>query len=255
MSAVPPIEPNAADESVEFIAADGWRLSGILRRRDEGFGGVGFGVVLVHAPHHERDAYVYGLALPDVLAAHGIASIRFDIRGRGASRSPRPWAQLTPLERRAVALDVSAAVAVLRARTGSQSGELGVVAEQDVVAAALATAVAEPDIGALVLLSPRFGRTGLRRPVGRAVPTCALVSPEDRRALRDAVAAYLAGPAEESELHVLPGLGLGTTMFMARAFEEPGEVPLEVIIAEWLHRVLSARTLRRIEYTQSRRRD
>lgn len=241
MSAVPPIEPSAADEAVEFIAADGWRLSGIMRPRDARFGELGPAVVLVHAPHHERDAYVYGLALPDVLAARGIASIRFDIRGRGASRSPRPWAQLTPVERRAVALDVSAAAAVLRARAGLQSGELGIVAEQDVVSAALAAADAESDVGGLVLLSPRLGRTGLRRPVGRTVPTCAVVSPEDRRALRDAVAAYLAAPSEHSELHVLPGLGLGTTMFMARAFEQPDEVPLEVIITEWFHRVLSAR--------------
>lgn len=240
MSAVPPIEPNPADESVDFDAADGWQLSGILRRRDEGFGEFGPAVVLVPAPHHERDAYVYGLALPDVLAARGIASIRFDLRGRGASRSPRPWAALTAIERRAVALDVSAAAGVLRARAGLRSQELGIVAEQDVAAAAVAAVDAEPDVGALVLLSPRFGRTGLRGLVGRAVPTCAVVSPEDRRALRDAVAAYLAAPAEQSELHVLPGLGLGTTMFMARAFEQPGEVPLEVIITEWLHRVLSA---------------
>lgn len=241
MTAVAPIEPNAADELVTFTAADGWVLSGIFRPSDPECADTGAAVVLVPAPHHERDAYVYGHALPDVLAARGIPSIRFDLRGRGASRAPRPWTSLTVIERQSVALDVAGAAAVLRAKASVSPHGLGAVAEQDIVGAALEAIEADADFGAVVLISPRFGRSGNKPNARTDVPVCALVSPEDRRSLRDAVAAYLAAPASQSVLHVLPGLGLGTTMFMSRAFEQPEETPLELMIADWLFDVLTSR--------------
>ena len=119
VSNLAPIVPNAADEPVSFASRDGWRLEGLLRLpAGSGLGPdqVGRGVVLVPGSHHERDTFVYGLALPDVLAEHGIASLRFDIRGRGASRSPRSWRELTTLERHAVADDVASTSDVLRRR-------------------------------------------------------------------------------------------------------------------------------------------
>jgi dienelactone hydrolase len=241
MSNLAPIVPNAADEPVSFVSRDGWRLEGLLRlpassglEPDQ----VGRGVVLVPGSHHERDTFVYGLALPDVLADHGIASLRFDIRGRGASRSPRSWRELTTLERRAVADDVASACALLRQRAGIGAGHLAVLGEQDTSRAVVAAVESDPHVGALVLLSPRLGRSSAQRLRTRAVPTCALVSKEDRRSLSDAVDAFLAGPADRSELHVFAGLGFGTTMFMARAFQHPDELPLEMMIATWLGRVL-----------------
>ncbi|HEY5874339.1 MAG TPA: hypothetical protein VIT64_03515 [Ilumatobacteraceae bacterium] len=241
MTNLAPIVPNAADEPVSFVSRDGWRLEGVLRLPSGSGHGpdqAGRGAVLVHGSHHERDTFVYGIALPDVLAEHGIASLRFDIRGRGASRSPRSWRELTTLERRAVADDVAVASDLLRQRADIGDGHLAVVGEQDTSRAVVAAVESDPHIGAMVLLSPRLGRSSAQGLRARAVPTCAMVSKEDRRSLSDAVDAFLAGPADRSELHVFAGLGFGTTMFMARAFQHPDEPPLEVMIAAWLARAL-----------------
>ena len=168
MTNLAPIVPNAADEPVSFVSRDGWQLEGVLRLPSGSGHGpdqAGRGAVLVHGSHHERDTFVYGIALPDVLAEHGIASLRFDIRGRGASRSPRSWRELTTLERRAVADDVAVASDLLRQRADIGDGHLAVVGEQDTSRAVVAAVESDPHIGAMVLLSPRLGRSsaqGLR---------------------------------------------------------------------------------------------
>lgn len=240
MSDLAPIVPNKADEVVTFEAVDGWQLSGVLRRslppRLE-TGPRVMGAVLVPGSHHERDTFVYGLGLPDVLAERGITSIRFDIRGRGESRSPRSWRQLSTLERRRVADDVAAAADLLRTRAGITDASVAVISEQDTARSAALAAARDPLVGALVLLSPRLDPSTLEALTTRRLPTYVLVSKEDRRSLRGATHAYLAGD-ERSELDVFSGLGFGTTMFMSRSFEQPDEVPLQVMLADWIQRTL-----------------
>jgi dienelactone hydrolase len=237
VSGLAPIMPDDADELITFRAADGWNLSGTLRRADPGRAGTMRGVVLVHGSHHARDTFVYGRALPATLAAAGIASLRFDIRGRGESRSPRAWTEMSVAERRHVALDVAAATAQLRL-IGVEDGRLGVVGEQDTASSVIDAVAADEGVGGLVLLSPRLGARALDRLQSRDVPTCAMVSKEDRRALRDAAAAYAASSSRASVLHVFGGLGFGATMFMARAFEQPDEPALEDMITAWFDAVI-----------------
>jgi dienelactone hydrolase len=228
--------PDEGDVPITFTATDGWRLSGTLRRL-VGDGPPLRGVVMVHGSHHARDTFVYGRALPTALAGAGIASIRFDIRGRGESRSPRPWSELSVAERRDVALDVAAALDHLRG-IGIGPGRMGVIGEQDTATAVVEAAAADADVGALVLLSPRLAARALAALRRSPMPTYALASKEDRHALRDATAAFASAPEPHSALHVFHGLGFGATMFMARAFEQPDEPALEDLIAEWFDRVL-----------------
>ena len=240
MSDLAPIVPNKDDEVVTFEATDGWQLSGVLRlplpaRLDTGARVMG--AVLVPGSHHEQDTFVYGLGVPDVLAEHGIASIRFDIRGRGESRSPRSWRQLSTLERRRVADDVAAAADLLRTRVGITDASVAVISEQDTARSAALAAAGDPLVGALVMLSPRLDRSTLEALAARRLPTYAMVSKEDRRSLRCSTHAYLAGD-ERSELDVFSGLGFGATMFMSRSFEQPDEAPLQVMLAEWVQRTL-----------------
>jgi dienelactone hydrolase len=240
MSGLAPIMPNEGDEHVTFEAADGWRISGVLRLPVAAAletDAPAMGAVLVPGSHHERDTFVYGRGLPDALAERGIASIRIDIRGRGESRSPRSWRQLSTLERRRVADDVAAASDVLRARAGIDDASIAIICEQDTARAAALAAVRGPLVGALVMLSPRLDKSTLAALANRRLPTYAMVSKEDRRALRDATRAYLAG-ADSSELQVFSGLGFGATMFMSRAFEQPDEVPLQEMIGDWVQRTL-----------------
>jgi len=219
------------DVEVELVARDGWRLAGLMRLPPDV--GRAPGVVLVHGSHHERDAFTYGVGLPELLADRGMASLRFDIRGRGASHHGHDFHRMAALERRAVALDVAAALDHLASSPDVAGDRLGLIGEQDTAAAVVAAAI-DPRAAALVLLSPRLPSSALDHLRSRSIPTFGLVSNEDRESLRATATAFLAAPHEHRRLEVFTGLGFGTTMFMARRFEQSAEEPLEEMIADWL---------------------
>jgi dienelactone hydrolase len=223
---------NGRDVDVVLVARDGWRLAALLQL--PAGGDPGPGVVLVHGSHHERDAFTYGVGLPDLLADRGVASLRFDIRGRGGSRQGSDFHRMAPLQRRAVALDVAAALDYLAAIPTLAGGQLGLVGEQDTAASVVAAAAVDPRVAALVLLSPRLPSSALSQLRTRSIPTFALVSKEDRESLRATTAAYAAAPPDRRRIEVFAGLGFGTTMFMARTFEQPDEESLEQMVADWL---------------------
>jgi hypothetical protein len=201
---------------LRFAAVDGHAVAGLLRQAPAGAPGAPV-AVLVPASCHERDAFA---TLADALGDRGVGSLRIDIRGRGGSRGGVAYARMAPGQRRAVALDVAAAVEEVSA--------VAVVAEQDTAAHAVAGIAEDNRMRAVVLLSPR----GHLRPLD--VPVFALVSSEDREGLRTATDAYLAGSETGSRLEVFKGLGFGTTMFSTRQFEHPDAEPLESMIADWL---------------------
>lgn len=230
--------PPANIAPVVLRATDGWELHGDVTVPAGTCVG---GVVLVHGGHHERDAFTYGVSVPDLLAAAGLACVRFDIRGRGASRRDTDYHHLPPAQRRAVALDVRAALDHVAQVGGSGSALLGLVGEQDTAAAVVTALAQDVRVGALVLLSPRLGASATATLRARAVPTFALVSKEDRAALRSAVDAYLAAPAAASRLDIFSGLGFGTTMFAARAFEQKDQPALESLVCDWLAATLAPR--------------
>lgn len=237
MSGVGPIVPDSHDQPTSFYASDGWRLSGTLRPIASDVG-LPRGVVLVHGSQHTRDTFVYARALPAVLARLGIASLRFDIRGRGDSRGTRPWTEMSLRERRLVSLDVLAAIEHLSRTCGVAVGRIGVIGEQDTSRQVIEAVTAQGGSGGLALLSPRLDRRSLTLLTERPLPICAMVSKEDRRALRDAAAIYVAGRPESSELRVFRGLGFGATMFMSRAFEQPDQPSIEELLAAFFDRVL-----------------
>lgn len=220
-----------ADEAeVEFSTSDGWALRGILHRAG---GPDCAGVVLVPGSLHERDAFVHGRSLPSELAALGVASLRFDIRGRGASSGRTRYHDMAPLEQDLVRLDIDAAIDALVAQGGTDRARVGVLGEQDTSQAVVAAAAQNDAISAIALLSPRLTpRAAAALGHGR-LPILAMVSREDRAALRSATTAYLAGDAATSRLDVFAELGFGTTMFVARAYVQPDEEPIESIVATW----------------------
>src|SRR5262249_52068770 len=102
-------ELQCKDREVRLTAADGKLIEASLCLPDKGPAGA---VVLVPASNHERHAYgdesIPGL--PQSLRNKGIAVLRIDIRGRGASLGDRAFHSMAPGEREAVRLDVEAAV-------------------------------------------------------------------------------------------------------------------------------------------------
>jgi dienelactone hydrolase len=218
------------EHDVTFEAADGWTLRGIIRAPAAA---TGAGVVLVPGSLHERDAFVHGRSVPGELAERGIASLRFDIRGRGLSRGRRGYHDLAPLEQDRVCLDVAAAAEALVTDGGADRDRIGVLGEQDTSSAVAQAVVDDARLRGLALLSPRLPARLIAALGSRNVPVLALVSREDRVALRSATQAYLAGTPEVSRLEVFAELGFGTTMFMSRAYVQPDEEPLEAILAGW----------------------
>jgi len=234
----------AADEVIErevaFKTSDGWRIKGLLHApKDEGKAP---GVVFVHASRHESDAYgnLSAPGIPQTLSKHGIATLRIDIRGRGASREPRVFNSLAPAERDGVRLDVEAAIGFLAAQSGVDAKRIGVIAEQDSANEALLAAAKDKHVAAFILISGRAGDEAKKAIASSAAPVYCMVSKEDRRGFQDMTAAYLASKSKHSRLRVFEGLAMGTTMFSAWRFERADEPPIDEIAAEWMAERLKA---------------
>src|SRR5438876_9931045 len=91
------------------------------------------GCILVHGSRHESDAYgqVSTPGLPQTLSQHGVATLRIDIRGRGASREPREFYAMAPQQREPVRLDIEGAINFLAAQSAADATHIGIIAEQD----------------------------------------------------------------------------------------------------------------------------
>ncbi|HXG64589.1 MAG TPA: hypothetical protein VNO70_05750 [Blastocatellia bacterium] len=244
MSVVAPgAAEDAAEREVTFKAADGWQLTGSMQILESK--GKAPGVVLVHGSKHEKDAY--GQTLPRLLNGQGIAMLRLDIRGRGASREPLAFSLMAPEQRRAVRLDVEAAIDYLASQAGVDGRRIAIVAEQDSADAAVIACAKDRRVAAYVLISGRLSQ-GAKDAISKTpAPVFCLVSKEDRRGFKDMTDAYLSAKNSESRLKVFTGLGFGTTMFSAWQFEYPNEQSIEEMIGTWLAQRLKAEARSRIK--------
>jgi len=232
----------ACEETVEFNTKDGWRIIGTLHI-PRNIGRVP-GVVLVHGSRHESDAFgqISSPGLTDTLSCHGLATLRIDIRGRGASRNPRRFHSMSPEQREAVLLDVKAALQFLAAQKGVKRNHIGMVGEQDTAGAVLTAAATSKHVVACVLISGRLNRFVVDVFSRTRKPIFCLVSKEDKRGLKDMVGVYLASKSASSRIQVFDGLALGTTMFSTWRFEFPSEPPIEEMVGSWLSATLDNRT-------------
>jgi dienelactone hydrolase len=232
----------SAEQSVEFQTSDGWRIVGTLHIPSAETKTPG--VVLVHGSRHEADAFgqIASPSLADTLSQHGLATLRIDIRGRGASREPRRFYSMSPEQRDGVLLDVEAAIEFLAETTGIKSNRIGVVGEQDTAGASLIAASTRKNVAACVLISGRLNRFAQEAFAETRKPIFCLVSKEDRRGLKDMVDVYLSSKNKHSRIKVFEGLALGTTMFSTWRYEYPSEIPIEDSIADWLSENLGTKS-------------
>jgi len=219
-----------AEREVSFKTADGWQIAGSLSIPNAKSKTAG--VVLVHGSRHEKDAY--GQALPRLLNEQETATLRIDIRGRGASREPLRFNSMPPEQRRAVRLDVLAAVDYLSSQPGVDGRRIAIIAEQDSASPTVIACAKDRRVAAFVLLSGRLSRQAKDDIASARFPIFCLVSTEDRRGFKDMTDAYLASDHRLSRLRVFEGIGFGTTMFSAWQYEFPKEEPIEQMIGAWL---------------------
>lgn len=218
------------EREVRFKSADGWQIAGSLSIPNAKTKVAG--VVLIHGSRHEKDAY--GQGLPHLLNEQGIATLRIDIRGRGASREPLRFNSMAPEQRKGVRLDILGAIDFLASQPGVASRRIAVVAEQDSASPAASACAKDRRVAAFVLLSGRLSQNAKDEIASASFPIFCLVSKEDRRGFKDMTDAYLSSDNSLSRLKVFEGIGFGTTMFSAWQYEFPKEQPIENMIGIWL---------------------
>ena len=180
----------------EVRGADGWRVRVDVAPADPPRSGPGPAALLVPASAHERDAF--GVQLVGLLTGRGFTVAATDIRGRGASRAPRSFDAFPPGQLANVRDDVGAALDLVAGEPAVDPARLVVFAEQDTADAAVAAAVADERVCALVLISARLAPDTLDA-IGRRRPAvCGLVAKEDRLAMRSVTAAYRMSSAAHS---------------------------------------------------------
>ncbi|CAN5756810.1 hypothetical protein BH18ACI4_BH18ACI4_19180 [soil metagenome] len=250
VSTVSGVKGDQAEEGVTFKASDGWQIKGSLHVPQSKVKVPA--VLLVHGSRHESDAYgnLSTPGIPQTLSHQGIATLRIDIRGRGASREPRDFHSMAPDERERVALDVQAGISFLGSQKGVDAGRIGVVAEQDTAAPVVLASARNRRVRALILISGRLSSAAKDALKQTSASLLCLVSKEDRRGFKDMTDAFLSSADDRSRIKVFEGLALGTTMFSTWRNEFPREEPIDHMAGNWLAEMLngsisSARVRRR----------
>jgi pimeloyl-ACP methyl ester carboxylesterase len=227
------------EREVTFKASDGWRIGGSLhvpqsKRQVPS-------VLFVHGSRHESDAYgnLTAPGIPQTLIRRGIATLRIDIRGRGASREPRDFYLMAPDEMARVGLDVEAAIKFLGSERGVDASRIGIVAEQDSATAAVLASSKNRRVRAFILISGRLSHSAKVAMRRTSAPMLCLVSKEDRRGFRDMIDAFLSSKSDLSRIRVFEGLALGTTMFSTWRNEFPNEQPIDELAGIWLAQMLT----------------
>lgn len=224
-----------AEKEVSFKTDDGWTISGMLNVPDRVTGRVP-AVVFLHAFEHDRDAYGQYLypGLAQIVASRGLATLRFDFRGRARSVGKKELNSFSPEERSRMFLDVRAAIAFLESQPNVDPSRLGIVAEGTSADAAVNGWGGDNRVKAITLISGRLGELAKKQIAASTTPLLLLVSKEDRDSFRDTAEAYNLTQSEESRIRVYKDLGMGTTMFSVWRSEHPKEKPIEDGLAEWM---------------------
>ncbi|HET8570811.1 MAG TPA: hypothetical protein VFN14_02895 [Candidatus Limnocylindria bacterium] len=158
-----PPAPEAPGRYPNVVLLASW----LPRDRDGAYDRIGQPTWFGHGPMGvDEDALLHRLA--DALAAHGVASLRYDKRGCGASGGSWADADLFTLID-----DVRDALGWVRSRRDLDLRRTGLAGHGEGVGLALSVAISDPAVGALTLIggSARSFRDALRRAVAERART------------------------------------------------------------------------------------
>jgi len=212
------------ETEVTFRSEDGWTLRGSLRMPGGVKGDAKVpGVVMVHGAKHDQQTY-YELA--QSLAKQGIATLRFDWRGKGQSIAEGKGlygVNMPSEESGNVYLDAKAAIELLASQQGVDSSRIGMIAATAGTGNALRAAYGDQRIQTVVLLTSNAAPTGEAKEfvATSGKPIFAIASTEDINYGRGSLAeetrrAHSFSNSKESELLLYDDAGRGSEMLKTK---------------------------------------
>jgi dipeptidyl aminopeptidase/acylaminoacyl peptidase len=227
---------HAAEKEVSFKTEDGWTIYGMLGLPESAQDKAPV-VIFLHSFEHDSSAYGQYLypGLAQIIGGQGVATLRFDFRGRGKSTGRKELSEFSPEELSKLYLDVRAALAFLDSQPTVDASRVGIVAEGQSAEAAVMAWSGDHRTRGMALISGRLSETAKKQIAASAsIPLFLVVSKEDRASFRDMADAYKLTHNDDSHISVYKNLGMGTTLFSVWRSEHPQDKPIEDGIAEWM---------------------
>lgn len=224
------------EKEVSFRSEDGWRLRGMMSRPKPTSRSAP-AVVFLHSYEHDRDVFGYYIypGLAEIVAARGVATLRFDLRGRGQSMGSKELHSFSGEEMSRLYLDVRGALSFLEKQRGVDGSRVAIVAEQQSAEAAVMAWSGDSRVSAITLLTGLLSDAATNQIASNPdIPLFLIASKEDRRSFRDMASAYNLTRNPNSRIRVYKNLGMGTGMFGFSRLLHPEERPIEEDIADWM---------------------
>ena len=119
------------EKEVTFKTEDGWTLRGMFSSPKGARRSIP-AVVFLHSFEHDRDVFGYYIypGMAEVIGSRGVATLRFDLRGRGRSMGKKELHSFSTEEVSKLYLDVRAALSFLERQASVDVTRVGIVAEQ-----------------------------------------------------------------------------------------------------------------------------
>lgn len=217
---------NAVGETqeVSFQTEDDWTLHGTLRTPvNLSANAKTPAVIMLHSSFTDRHIFD---RLAELMVQHGLIVLNFDTRGRGQSIGRGVLLDLPPNERNKTALDAKAAVNFLASKP--YVGPIGLVGPDRGASYALAAAISDKRVRALVLMTTLITSKEREEIATLDIPIFYLVSQELEKVTNDSMRqAYTATQHRGSRLLVYNGGVLGYDLFEI-------DETLESTLAQWM---------------------
>jgi dienelactone hydrolase len=215
-----------SETEVSFQSEDGWKLHGLLRLPEGASANAKVPVVvLVHGAKHDQQTYHF---MAREIAKRGMASLRFDWRGKGNSSH----ATAAP-DQDKVYLDVKAAIQFLATQSAIDSSKMGAVAATAACVNTLQAGLGDPRVKTFVLLTALEPNPEVVRLFGSSnTPILSIASTEDNNYQRGSLAEstrqiYKLSKSKQSEFLLYDDAGRGSEMLKVKPELEP-------MILRWL---------------------
>jgi len=217
------------EKEITFKSFDGWELHGTLRLPAAVSDKKVPGVVLVHGAKHDQLTY-YQLARE--LTKQGMATFRFDWRGKGRSTSTKI---LDDQYRDIVYKDIEAAIEVLASQSRVDANSLGTVAATAACVYTLEASLGDARVKTVVLMTALEANARVKQLLaGSNTPIFAIASTDDYNYQIGASLAestrqiYKLSNSKESSFLLYDDAGRGTEMLKIKRELEP-------MVIRWLN--------------------